>query len=169
MQQQFSVGEWVERIFDGQVGVVKRVQPGVGDAEGDFYFYVDLDPHRRVKAADEDLWAGTTGAWRRHYRWHAHVTTSSRDCDGDYSGGHVDEMTLEERCDQFGDLHFRERVAMNVVSLHGEGTLTVSSTGVHWHEQTEEGYRAADVRWCEEDCPDERSWQRDHSAERAGY
>jgi len=162
---QFSIGEWVERVFDGKVGVVKRIQP----YDGDFAFYVDLDPTRRVKACDEELWAGTTPAWRRHYRWHAHVTEESRDCDGRYSGGHVDEMTLEERCDQFGDLHFKERVAMNVVSLHGHGELTVTPSGLSWHEQTDEGYRAATVRWCEEECSDERSWQRDHRAESMGY
>jgi len=166
---EFSIGEWVERRYDGKVGVVKRVQPGVGDAEGDFYFYVDLDPHRRVKAADEDLWAGTTAAWRTHFRVHAHVSTSSRDCDGDYSGGHLDEMTLQERCDQFGDLHFKERVMGNVVSLHGHGTLTVTPTGLSWSEQTEEGYSAAEVRWCEDECEDERPWRRDHRAEAAGY
>jgi hypothetical protein len=152
MKQEFSVGEWVERIFDGKVGVVKRIQPGVGDAEGDYYFYVDLDPHR---GADEDLWAGTTAAWRRHHRLHAHSSTSSRDCDGDYTSGHVYEMTLEERC--YDSLH----------SLHG--TLTVTEDGLEWYEQTEEGYRAASVRWCDDDCPDERSWQRDHRAESMGY
>jgi hypothetical protein len=168
MEQQFSIGEWVERKFDGAVGVVKKVQES--EPEGDFYFYVDLAPHsHRGGLLDTDLWAGTTGAWRRHFRLHAHVETSSRDCDGDYSGGHTDEMTTQERCDQFGDLHFKERVLGNVVTLHGEGTLEVSPSGLHWHEQTEEGYRRADVTWCEDECEDERPWQRDHRAEAAGY
>lgn len=166
---EFSVGEWVERRYDGRVGVVKRVQPGVGDAEGDFYFYVDLDPYRRMSGEDQDIWAGTTAAWQRHYRVHAHVRNQSRDCDGDYSSGHVTEMTLEERCDSFGDLHFKERVIADVVNVHGYGTLTVTPDGVDWHEQTEEGYRAAEVRWCEDECREERPWQRDHRAEAAGY
>ena len=164
MEQQFSVGEYVARRFDGKVGVVKRVQPGVGDAEGDFYFYVQFDPRDA-----EDIWAGTTGAWKRRDTLHAHVRTSSRDCDGDYSGGHVVDMILEERCDQFGDLHFRERVLGNIVTLHGHGTLKVTPEGLDWHEDTEEGYRAADVTWCENDCEVERPWRRDHRAESMGY
>lgn len=163
--QEFSVGEWVQRRIDGAVGVVKKVQP-YGD---DFAFYVDLDPNRRVPATDNDLWAGTTQAWRRHFRLHAHVDTQSRDCDGTYSGGHVVEMTLEERCDGFGDYRFRDRVVANVISLHGHGTLKVTPEGVEWHEETEEGFRAADVRWCSDDCSHERAWQRDHRAEEMGY
>jgi len=157
---EFSVGEYVERRLDGKVGVVKKVQP----YEGDFAFYVNF----RDDLTDE-TWAGTTVAWRRHFRWHAHVTTSSRDCDGDYSGGHVVEMTLSERCDQFGEIHFKERVIGDTISVYGHGILNVAPEQVSWHEQTEEGYSAADVRWCEDDCPDTRSWQRDHRAEEAGY
>jgi hypothetical protein len=100
---------------------------------------------------------------------HAHITTASRDCDGDYSGGHVAEMTTLEKADEFADLHFKERVLGNVVTLHGHGTLTVRPGGLSWNEQTDEGYRAAEVRWCEEGCEGERSWQRDHRAEEMGY
>jgi len=166
MEQQFSVGEYVERIMDGKVGRVKSVQPYEHDGIEDFCYAVDLDPQR---PANGDVWSGTTQAWRRAYRVHAHVSTSSRDCDGDYSGGHVDELTLEERCDQFGDLHFKERVLGNVVTLHGYGDLKVTPEGLEWHEQTEEGYRAASVRWCEDECAEERPWQRDHRAESMGY
>jgi hypothetical protein len=100
---------------------------------------------------------------------HAHVTTASRDCDGDYSSGYVLEMSTLEKDDQFPDLTFKDRVMGSIVSLHGHGTLTVTPEGLAWHEQTEEGYRAADVRWCEEGCEGERSWQRDHRAESMGY
>jgi len=163
---EFSIGEWVERKMDGAVGVVRKTQ----EYGEDLIYYVDLAPDvRRGGLLDNDLWAGNTGAWRRHFRWHAHVSSNSRDCDGDYSRGHVDEMTLQERCDQFGDLRFKERVLASTVTLHGEGTLEVTEHGLSWHEQTEEGYRAAEVTWCEDDCPDERSWQRDHRAEAAGY
>lgn len=99
---------------------------------------------------------------------HAHVETDSRDCDGRYTGGHVLEMTLQERCDAMGDLHFKDRVLASVVSLHSDGTLTVSEDGMSWHERTDEGYRDAEVRWCEDDCED-ASWQRDHRAEEMGY
>ena len=100
---------------------------------------------------------------------HAHMTSASRDCDGDYTAGHVYEMTTQEKADQFSDLVFKDRVLANVVSLHGYGTLTVTPEGIEWREDTEEGYRAVDVRWCEDECPEERSWQRDHRAEAAGY
>lgn len=163
MSNLFSIGEYVRRKMDGRVGRVKTVQPW---HEGGFAYSVDLDPQR---PANEDVWSGTEAAWERASNIHAHVSTSSRDCDGDYSGGHVDEMTLEERCDQFGDLHFRERVLGNVVTLHGYGELKVTPEGLEWHEQTDEGYRAASVRWCEDACADERPWQRDHRAEAAGY
>ena len=164
MEQQFSVGEWVERRMDGKVGKIKRV----GVYNDDYSYAVDLDPSRPEK---DDVWSGTTAAWRRAFRVHAHVETSSRDCDGTYTAGHVMELTLEERCDQFGDLHFKDRVMASIVTIHGHGTLTVTPSRLSWHEQTEEGYRAAEVRWCEDDCPEAgwKSWHRDHSAEAAGY
>lgn len=100
---------------------------------------------------------------------HAHVSGSSRDCDGKYTFGRVEEMNDEERGDDLGDLHFKDRVLSNTVTLHGHGELTVKPEGLSWFEQTDEGYRESTVRWCEDDCPDMRSWQRDHSAEAAGY
>ena len=161
MEPKFSVGEWVERIMDGAVGVVRRMEQW----DNDWVFYVDTDPQR---PREDNVWAGTTSAWTRHFRWHAHVETDSADCDGRYTSGRIDEMTLQERCDQFGDLHFKERILGNAVTLHGHGTLTVTPDGLSWHEQTEEGYRANEVRWCEEDC-EGRTWQRDHRAESMGY
>lgn len=158
---EFSIGEWVERRMDGKVGRVHSTQR-FNDED---IFYVDLGGRNK----QEDIWAGSAGAWRRHFRVHAHVETSSRDCDGLYTGGHVLEMTLQERCDHFGDLHFQQRVLAGVVTLHGTGTLTVNPEGLSWHEVTDEGYRAEEVRWCEDECPEERSWQRDHTAESMGY
>lgn len=100
---------------------------------------------------------------------HAHVETEQRDCDGLYTGGQVYEMVTEERADeQFGELRFKNRVFTSVVSLHGYGQATVTPTGLVWHERTEEGHRVADVTWCEDECGAE-SWQRDHTAEAAGY
>ena len=166
MSPEFSVGEWVERKIDGKVGVVKKIQP----YEEAYSYAVDLSPDsRRGGLLDIDLWSGTAQAWRRHFRWHAHVSTNSRDCDGDYSRGHIDEMTLEERCDRYGDLRFKDRVLTSVVNPHGHGTLEVTPEHLSWYEQTEEGYRAAEVAWCEDECPAMRSWQRDHRAEAAGY
>ncbi len=159
MEQQFSVGEWVIRRMDNQIGQVKKVQP----FNDDIAYYIQFDPRD-----PNDLWAGTTSAWKR-LPLHAHVETESRDCDGKYTGGRVEEMTLEDRCDSFHDLHFKERVLGNIVSLHGTGTLAVTPIGFRWNEQTEEGYSFAEVTWCEDDCDDKRTWQRDHSAEAAGY
>lgn len=100
---------------------------------------------------------------------HAHITRQSRDCDGEYRSGHVAMLTFEEEADTFGDLRFKERVLASVVTLHGYGTLTVTPSGVGWHEQTEEGYSAAEVLWCGDTCATASPWQRDLSAERAGY
>ena len=158
--QDFSIGEWVQRRMDGKVGVVKKAEPY---NDGHVYY---------VEFQDEpgEVWAGFTPAWDRYHRLHAHMEGSSRDCDGTYTYGHVYEMTTQERADQFGDLEFKNRVVANVMSLHAiHGTLTVTEEGVEWNEQTEEGFRTAGVRWCEDDCPDERSWQRDHRAEEMGY
>ena len=100
---------------------------------------------------------------------HAHMDGRSRDCDGDYSRGHVYEMTTLEKADRNPEFAFKERVLSNTVTLHGHGTLTVTPDGLSWHEQTDEGYSAAEIRWCEEDCTDKRTWQRDHRAESMGY
>jgi hypothetical protein len=97
------------------------------------------------------------------------VETDTADCDGRYTAGHVTEMTLEERCDLFGDIFFKERVIGSTVNLHGHGTLTVKPEGVEWREQTDEGYRHVEVTWCEEECSDTRTWKRDHRAESMGY
>lgn len=161
--QEFSIGEYVERRTDGQVGIVR----GTETFNGDILYRVEL--LRRGYDKDDNTVLGSEQAWRRHHRLHAHVSTSSADCDGTYSGGQVYEMTLQERCDMFGDFAFRERVLGSVVNLHGHGRMDVTPDGIEWREQTEEGYRAAEVRWCEDDCPEERSWQRDHRAEAAGY
>jgi len=158
---EFSIGEFVERKMDGRVGVVKKAEP----YNEDYVFYVHFRDDRT-----DDVWAGVTGAWRRHFNLHAHTSSKSRDCDGDYSsGGNVYEMTTQERCEEFGDLHFQQRVVGYTVSLHGHGELKVTPEGVEWYETTDEGYRATDVQWCSDECPAERSWQRDHRAEAMGY
>jgi hypothetical protein len=100
---------------------------------------------------------------------HAHAESSSRDCDGDYTSGNVYEMTTLEKAASLGDLEFKDRVITNIISVHAHGTLTVKPTGVSWHEQTDEGYRHTDVEWCEDECADKRTWQRDHRAEAMGY
>lgn len=100
---------------------------------------------------------------------HAHISEQSRDCDGTYSSGRMEVMTHEEQADEFGDLHFQQRILGNVVTLHGQGRLEVTPEGLSWHERTDEGFRAADVRWCTDECANESAWQRDHRAEEMGY
>ena len=163
---EFSIGEYVQRKYDGAIGVVKRVHP----YEDDFCYYVELDPATPGSEFAEDrIWAGTREAWTRFYRMHAHMESHSRDCDGDYTAGHVYEMSLAERTDQFGEITFKERVVANIVSLHASGTLSVTPEVVEWYEDTDEGFRRVEVLWCEDECPHERTWQRDHRAEAAGY
>ena len=160
--QQFVAGEFVARVLDGKVGQVVKAEP----YNGTWIYYVDFQ--RYDHREEPGTWGGTNGAWRPYFTIHAHVDTESRDCDGRYTGGLVIEMTLQERCDAMGDLHFKERVLSSVVSLHSTMRVEITPDGISYHEQTDEGYRTGDVRWCEDDC-DEASWQRDHTAERMGY
>ena len=99
---------------------------------------------------------------------HAHVETESRDCDGMYTSGYVAAMTTLERNEEFSDLVFKDRVITGIISVHAYGTLTVTPDGVTWGESTEEGYRRVEATWCSDTCPGS-SWQRDHTAEAAGY
>lgn len=100
---------------------------------------------------------------------HAHWTSAARDCDGLYEQGGVYEMTTLEQGDDLAAYSFKTRVLASTVNLAGSGVLNVTEDGLTWSEATDEGYRAANVRWCEDECDDERTWQRDHTAERAGY
>lgn len=162
---QFLVGEPVVRVMDGLQGVVKEIST----FQGEFSYKVDLgrDP---LPGYTDDLWWGTETAWRRARTIHAHVETDSRDCDGRYTKGYTDVLTTVERVSEFGELEFKERVMNSVVSLSAEhGTLEVTATGLLWRQPTDEGYSSADVTWCEQENCDDKSWQRDHSAERAGY
>ena len=100
---------------------------------------------------------------------HAHIETESQDCDSRYSQGRVAEMTTEEKGETFSDLVFKDRVITGIISVHGYGTMTVTPEKVTWNESTEEGYRWAEVTWCNDTCSGLASWQRDHAAEAAGY
>lgn len=112
---------------------------------------------------------------------HAHVSTSSRDCDGghgsDYVMGFNDAEIAEREAAQgindFSDIHFMQRVMMNVASPYAVEygmTVKVDSEGIEVHEHTDEGFRAAEVRWCrDEDCDPNASSQYDEYAEAMGY
>ena len=104
---------------------------------------------------------------------HAHVSTASSDCDGPMYRSYVSEMNDDERCnDQYGDLEFKQRILGNHVSFHSEFgvNVEVSAEGFVTHELTDEGYRSADVTWCEDEaCDPNAATQRDIFAEQMGY
>lgn len=84
---------------------------------------------------------------------HAHLHFQSRDCDGHYEHDRKEEMTAEEKASDFGDLEFKRRITGDIVSVIAEyATLRVDPDGMSWEEDTEEGFRAAQVEWCEENC-----------------
>lgn len=108
---------------------------------------------------------------------HAHIDNASSDCDGPIYRSRIEVFNEDEIAESgktyndFSEIHFRERVLTSEVSVYSceNGTLQVSSGGFHWSEQTEEGYRSSDVRWCEDDCDLEEKSYRDVFAEQAGY
>lgn len=103
---------------------------------------------------------------------HAHVSISARDCDGGHGHDFVAMMNDEERMSQFADLEFKGRILSDHVSFHSEFgvTVKVDEDGFDMHEPTDEGYRAASIRWCEDEtCDDTQSSQYDEYAELAGY
>lgn len=111
---------------------------------------------------------------------HAHVSTRSVDCDGpihrDYVVGFNEAEVAEHEAAQgindFSDIHFMERVMMNVASPYAvyQMRVTVDDDGIEVHEDTEEGFRSASVAWChEDDCELDYSAYRDIRAEMEGY
>ena len=100
---------------------------------------------------------------------HAHISQSSRDCDGDYSSGYVLTLSHEESTAPFGELAFMDRVMLSLTRPRTMAELRVSLLGLEWHEDTEEGFVRTSVTWCEDDCTIPAPWQRDHRAEAAGY
>lgn len=151
---QLLIGEYVERVFDSRFGVVKEIS----EFQGKHAYRVELAGE---PAGEEHHVWGTEQAWRPHFRLHAHVTLRSRDCDGDYSSGHNEQLISTERCSAHGDMDFKERVLMSVISVFAvSANLGLTETGAHYHEITDEGYRSANIAWCEDGCTDDNSWQR---------
>lgn len=95
---------------------------------------------------------------------HAHVETSTADCDGRYNNDYVSRPTTDE-----DDYSFMvRRMSMDTSPNARQATLTVDNDGYVWSENTEEGFVNVQVRWCREDCADDTRY-RDHTAEAAGY
>jgi hypothetical protein len=111
---------------------------------------------------------------------HAHLDSYHLDCDGPLYSSRVETLTDAERAEHekangvndFHDLHFKDRVLGMVVSWHpeDEATVTITKGGFYYSEQTDEGVRSTDVRWCEDtDCDPNARSQRDVFAEQMGY
>jgi len=111
---------------------------------------------------------------------HAHVSTASADCDGPMYNEYVDsfndaeiaEREAAQGINDFSDIHFMQRVMMNHCSPYAahQMRITVDDSGVEWHEQTEEGYRSGEIRWChDENCDPNYTSHRDVYAEMMGY
>lgn len=111
---------------------------------------------------------------------HAHVSTSAPDCDGptghDYIIGlNEEEVAHHEQQDgvnDFHDLMFKDRVLTGVISTIPEydAEVHIRRDGFTYNEPTEEGYRAAEVSWCEDEGCDPNAESRyDAYAEAMGY
>jgi hypothetical protein len=137
------------------------------------YARVVDDADAPVDLTDPD-YARAFGILPRRFELHAHVDTYAADCDGPISRSYVETANDDERTSEFGDLEFRERVLGSRISWSpAEGatvTVQITADGFETNEPTEEGYRAASVRWCEDSsCDTGARSQRDVYAERAGY
>lgn len=111
---------------------------------------------------------------------HAHVSTASADCDGPMYKSYITELNDEERAhherangvNDFHELEFKARVLSNHVSFSPLVKVEVEVTegGFTTNEGTDEGYRSAEVRWCEDETCDLTAYrQRDVFAEQMGY
>lgn len=111
---------------------------------------------------------------------HAHVTISSRDCDGPMYDEYITALNDAEIAEHesangvndFHDLNFKARVLSNHVSFHSEYGVTVKADadGFTSYEPTDEGHRTAEVRWCEDaTCDSDYVSHRDVYAEMMGY
>jgi len=111
---------------------------------------------------------------------HAHIATSSSDCDGghgyDYivclNDEEIAEHARQDGVNDFHDLHFKERVLGGQVSFSPlvKVQVEITESGFTTHEVTDEGYRAAEVYWCEDEaCDPNSASQYDQFAEMMGY
>jgi len=106
---------------------------------------------------------------------HAHVTTTATDCDGRYDNDYV---VVNEYIGEFSDIRFHDRIVSSLVGSYAmgeghQGTLTVNNVDgtivLEWNESTDEGYRHASARFCEDDCDESEAGYRDYTAESMGY
>lgn len=108
---------------------------------------------------------------------HAHVSTSSADCDGPQYNSFVEVFNDEEvaesmkEVNDFSEITFMNRVLTNRCSPYAvhQMRVTMDDEGFEWHEDTEEGYRAGEVKWCRDDCDTDERHHRDVFAESMNY
>lgn len=121
---------------------------------------------------------------------HAHISTVAVDCDGPFHRSYVETFNddeIEEHAralnhgmdlgydgpvNDFSEIHFMNRVLSNVASpyaCHHGMRVTIDDEGIEVHENTDEGYREATVRWCRDECDTDAHSQRDVYAEMMNY
>lgn len=105
------------------------------------------------------------------FPFHGHVSTNSRDCDGGHGHDYIVEMNDEEKTDDWPEFVFTRRVISGKIAFQPEfgQRVTISEDGFDWHQDTDEGFSAGEVRWCRNDCGDHRETVYDQYAEMAGY
>lgn len=97
---------------------------------------------------------------------HAHVSREARDCDGFHGRDYIERVNDDEIAESvkangindFSDIHFMDRVFVSCCSPYAVQfgmRVTVTDAGFDWTEDTEEGFRAGEVRWCWDDCPED--------------
>jgi len=97
---------------------------------------------------------------------HIHKSTESQDCDGRYSSEYVVGYDVDNDVEWYLALGFSVSEHSNVTKcdLDSEGLWSAEI-----HTPTEEGYRWAYLRECEDECDEADSSYRDHRAEEMGY
>lgn len=113
---------------------------------------------------------------------HAHVETYARDCDGGHGNEYTMGMNDDERGEResaggindFSDIHFMNRVMTGLAGPYAveyKMTVNVGPEGFCVREETDEGYREANVTWCrDEGCdPNAQGPVYDEYAEAMGY
>lgn len=102
--------------------------------------------------------------------YHAHVASTSRDCDGQYDNDYVDVQYDDE-----SEYDFEIRMLARLVSVWADkGTLDVRTDSdglpiMEWSQPTEEGYVFIAAAFCRNQCNSDARRYRDHTAEAAGY
>lgn len=161
----FIVGEYIQR--DGEILATVLTCEETSEINMNTIYRVEIEGalgYQRYAFATEHGW--------KPYVPHVHLTSHSRDCDGEYVSEFTAVPTEEERRNIFGDMEFKRRTISEAIGIFGfGGTLEIDGdNGFTWYEETEEGSIRVDGEWCYE-CSEtnKASSFRDLAAEAAGY